>query len=274
MPRAPRRRIRRGKKAFRARRRGGKIGSPMPAIAEKHQAAHILETIDFGSLDPNKVVQCTFTLAQFSRASRLAPNFQYYKAVSAEWTYEPLYNTFQDSATALSKPYMYTLMNRNQETPFTNVNSQNLPSIQAAGAKPVALASTKKVRYRPNWCSPGLIAVRTYPSNPSDYSMSGLKVQYGWLETPNAIGDLAAGAVQPNAQQLVITGQSNPNTTPVNLPVNTNTVVYNGHLTYLDQFIAGVTPPPICRLTLTVKWAFKGAMARYVVPATTITEVE
>lgn len=268
MPRIVRRRRvpRKGRKV-----RKGRRAAIMPAMAEKHQAAHIIETIEFQDLVPNKVFQAVFNLAQFPRASKVAPHFQYYKAASVEWTYEPLYNTFQDGAAALSKPYMYNLMNRNQERPFTNSNTQNFYNIQSSGAKPVALASTKKIKYRPNWCSPGLVAITTYPSLPPDYSMSGMKTQYGWLETPYGVSDQTAGAVQGNAQQLVITGSSDPQNVPTNLPVNTNTVVYNGHLTYLDQKVSagGDTPPPIARLTLTVRWLFKGAMARYGLPAST-----
>jgi len=235
----------------------------MPAIAGRGQTATVIETIEFDDILPNEVYQYVFQLAQFPRANQVAGNFAFHKAAHVEYKYEPLYNTFQDGPAALSKPYMYTLMNRQQENEFTNINTQNFRAIQAAGAKAVALASTKTIKYVPNWCSPGLIAT-TAGGQP--FSM-GLQKEFGWLATPT--GSTSPGTGPSNN---VVVREIDPpiqNTALATLGNYANAVVYNGHLSYLDQKVAagGDTPPPICRVTATVMWKFKGAFCRLTPPA-------
>jgi len=243
-----------------ARKHGMKRRIPRaPSIANKNQTATVIETIELNDLIPNTVYQHVFQLGQFTRASQVAANYAFYKAASCEWKYEPLYNTFQDGVGGLSKPYLYTLMNRQQETAFTNINSQNFQAIQSAGAKAVALASTKNVKYVPNWCSPGLVAT----TSGGEPMTLGLQKQFSWLSTPSGTTSTQAGVPSNNVAMRIISPPVQ--NTALGVVYNyANAVVYNGHLDYLDQKISqgGDTPPPICRITLTVVWKFKGAACR------------
>ena len=252
-----RRPVRRG-----GRGRGrGRVGrSRMPAMAGKGQYATIIETIEFDDILSNTVNQYVFQLGQFPRANQLAANFAFHKACHVEWKYEPLYNTFQDSAGALSKPYLYTLMNRQQENEFTNINTQNFGAIQAAGAKAVALASTHVIKYVPNWCSPGLIATT---AGGAPFAL-GLQKQYGWLATPT--GSTSTNTGPSNNVVVRVIDPPIQNTALAPVGNYANAVVYNGHLSYLDQKVASTTSTPIARVTATVMWKFKGAFCRLLEP--------
>ena len=174
--RAPYRR--RGKKMHRGRRGGRR--PPAVATAGGAQMAKIVETLELADLAPNQVYSNVFTLAQFPRAFTLAGSFQFYKAAKVTYSYEPLFNTFQEQwggATSYSKPYMYALMNRVQ-----NNSPVSLANLQACGAKPQALISKRVISYKPNWCSPGLLATapRTGSPQPQAQACSGGSQHLGW----------------------------------------------------------------------------------------------
>jgi len=260
-------RRRRPQKKRPLRRRPVRKAQIMPAIAEKGQTCRVIETFEAVDLNSNQGTQHIFTLAQFARASNIAPNFKWYRAARVTWTYDPLYNTFQDGVNAASKPYMYTVMNRSQQENTTTMGS--VQQFQCAGARPVPFVSQKKISYKPNWCSPGLLQVRT--TNPpggtqiKDYSSNGLQPQYGWLATPNNQPNVLANQVAADSGDYP-TYISNPPTGSglsyvTNSFVYNNMVVYNGHHTFIDQkYTGGETPiDPVARLTVTVVWEFKGA---------------
>jgi len=234
IPKSYRSRRRRGRKAMRSRG-GRRHRVPVAATAGRQQYATVTETLELSDLTANVLTANVFALAQFDRASAVASCFQMYRAKSVTWTYEPQYNTFQETTGAsISKPYLYIAMNRTQITLF-NADLQNL---QAMGAKPLTFTSKKSITYRPNWCSPGLTPI----VNQVAYSpiTQGAKTQYGWLFTPNSSGPLT---IDPNT---VGTTQHN------------NYALYNGHFTFIDQSQAP-TPATVARLTATVVWEFKGA---------------
>lgn len=208
------------------------------------QNATIIETIEFQDVSANIVEYNSFTLAEFPRAMAVASNFEFYKADKVIWTYEPLYNTFQDSVGGISKPYMYIAMNRRQR----GMANPTLANIQAMGAQPMTLSSKKEVIYRPNWTSPGLTfhAANTQPSNTFT---QGAKIQYSWLQTQPGTPSPISG--QP-------TGGANP--APYGDYMQAANAVYNGHLTYVDQAVAPGDKPKVARLTCTVHWKFKGAV--------------
>jgi len=262
MPRGRRSNLRRRKPARRPRRK-----LRMPKMADKGQTCRVIETFEAVDLNSNQPIQHTFNLAQFPRACNIAPNFRFYRAAKVIYTYDPLYNTFQDGVNAASKPYMYSVMNRAQQLNQGGMNS--VQSFQVAGARPVSFTSQKKISYKPNWCSPGLLQVRqlnTPPTSPLDivYSSNGLQAQYGWLATPTGPQTTwQANQTATNNGDYPQTVQNPPPGT-VNLNnsfVYNNTVVYNGHYTFIDQkFTGGETPvDPVARLTITVIWEFKGA---------------
>jgi len=258
---------RRGRKGA---RRGHGRRSPNTATAGSGQMAKIVETLELNDLAPNTAYSNVFSLAQFPRACTLAGSFQFYKAAKVTYSYEPLFNTFQENFTAgssYSKPYMYTLMNRVQNSKYVA-----LANLQACGAKPKSLVGKHTISYKPNWCSPGLLAttVRVDPNTPQTLTditliQQGLKAQYGWLGTSGIaprIHDTTPGS-QPTVPAIgpESTVPINPgvDTRPNQLQVYNNSVVYNGHTLWIDQ---KQTPDDtlICRLTVTVEWHFKGAV--------------
>jgi len=266
MPRGRRSNLRR--KPARKGRKGGKrnlVGrSAGPLIAEKQQAAHIVETIEFVDLSGNNAHLFTFNLGDFPRASALAPHFQWYKATKCTYTYEPLFNVFDEGAGQASKPYLLTVMNRTQNASFNQLADKS--SFLAAGARPVTLVSTKKISYSPNWCAGGLIAQRTTTLGTGekvvDTESVGLMARRDWLATPSAIPIVYSdGSAYDTSNPVIHTAKPVPTTTPFVMPaVLVNAVEYNGHISYLDQAIVGSAPSqPICRVTLQVVWKFKGA---------------
>lgn len=255
----------------------------MPTIAEKGQTCRVVETFESVDLLANSPQQSIFTLAQFARASNIAPNFKWYRAAKVIYTYDPLFNTFQDGAgnANASKPYLYVVMNRTQLGGGTLQTMQKLQQYQVAGARPIPLIKQFKLSYRPNWCSPGLLQLRTTVSpgqpNIQDYSSNGLQAQYGWLATPNYQGGVvAADKTGTNTGDYPITVSLAPPTfaSVDNSYVYTNMVVYNGHEVFADQKYTGGDPEnqPIARVTVTVLWEFKGAQNPLQMSAPSVTE--
>lgn len=260
MPRGRRSNVRRRKLTRRARR--GRSSVPrMPLIADKNQSCRIVETIEFADLSGNHAYSAIFNLGEFPRAFTLAPHFQWYKATHVKYTYTPLFNVFDDGAGQASKPYMYTMMNRSQQS-FTT--GTHLSDFQAAGARPLALTTTKEISYKPNWCQIANTAIRTTPSVGQDFATVGYTPNYGWLATP------ISAVIVPSNTGTTDTGTyllenpapgGSPPGAPYILPFNLrNNVIYNGHLTFMDQTYVGAAPSnAIAKVTCQVTWVFKGA---------------
>lgn len=253
--------LRRRKPARRLRARRGR-GLRMPLIADKNQSCRIVETIQFADLSGNHSYNVFFNLGEFPRASTLAPNFQWYKAAHVKWTYTPLFNVFDDGAGQASKPYLYNMMNRSQQSFNTN---GHLTDYQAAGARPLALTTTKQISYKPNWCQIANTALRTTPGFPlPDAASVGLTPNYGWLATPPAALVIPSNGTSTDGGSYLLE-QPNPGGVPPGapyvLPFNLrNNVIYNGHSTFLDQTYVGNSPTSaIAKLTCQVTWVFKGA---------------
>ena len=252
----------------------------MPVIAGKGQRCTVVETIEIADLNANSARHNVFCLLDFARASNIAPNFKFYRAAKVIWTYDPLFNTFQDgngNANA-SKPYMYTCMSRTQFDQYTSM--AQVQQFQASGARPVPLVGQRKISYRPNWCSPGLLQIRT--TTPpgggaiTDYSSNGLQAQYGWLATP-AAGQpsiYADGRGTNGGDYPAYIDNPPPTTATVsNSFVYTNTVIYNGHHIFIDQKYTGGDPSeqPVARVTCTVLWECKEAQNPTLMTPPTVT---
>jgi len=217
------------------------------------QMAKIVETLEFVDINSDTVYNFNFNLSQFDRASVLAPNFKYYKAAKVTWNMEALYNTFQEAngGTGITQPYLYTTMNRTQDT-----TGQVVADLQAMGAKPIKFTGKHSISYRPNWCSPGL-SVLTYTGGtglpPVNTNSQGLKSQYGYLACPtNNPGHGNTSAYTPaNSQAPPSGGFILPNA------INTNQVIYNGHTIFVDQLVPPSAPLTVARVTCTVEWHFK-----------------
>jgi len=238
--RAPRRKL--------AKRKGNRRGR---APKSSSQMARISETIEFNNLAPNTVQSLTFNIGLFERARVLATNFRWVKPTRVTWSIEPQFNVFQAGAGSSTVPYVYTIMNRTQDSAF-----MTLSDMLTQGAKPVKLTSLKKLSYRPNWCSPGLL-VQNVVSIPGGFGgalnnvvVAGLKPEYGWVQAPNF-------ALNPSfTTPLVNYSTIGPN--PANTAVSNmaSSVRYNGHQIYINQLTNSVTTPTF-RITCKVDWSFK-----------------
>lgn len=238
-PRRPRRRV--------AKRKGNRRGRVPKASS---QMARISETIEFKSLAPNTVQALTFNIGLFQRARTLATNFRWCKATRCTWSIEPQYNVFAPGTGSTSIPYVYTVMNRTQDSSFMTLND-----LLTQGAKPVKLIAMKKTSYRPNWCSPGLLVQNVVPiagfgGALNNIVMQGLQAQYGWVQCPDATGN--PSFVTP-LNDFSSVGPQPANTSVANMA---SSVRYNGHQVYIDQqFTTPVTPT--FRITCKVDWVFK-----------------
>jgi len=258
MPRRSRLRVRKVRRAARRGGRKSKVPSSLSLFNDKGQMARIKETVEFVDLSPNLGYNFNFNLSQFRRASTLAPSFKFYKATLVEWTIEPLYNTFQDGTTGgeVTVPYIYMTMNRTQDS--TGIG---LSDIQAMGAKPKKLTSKMVIKYKPNWCSPGLGQYTIQPALVGDpvinIRQQGLKAQYSMLACPdsNPGQNIASNfSPQPPPNLPINTG---------NAEVNANQVVYNGHTVWVDQEIPTGVLQSVARVTCTVHWSFKDPHCTY-----------
>ena len=256
--RRPRRAPRRGRKV--AKRSSKKRGlSPM------NQYAKIVESFQAEDLSSDKPYQHTFSLQQFYRATTIAKNFQFYKAVKVKWEYMPLYNTFQESnsTAVVGKPQLYFQMNRDQNPAWSQrTSAEALFSMNNSGVDPQAFTSNKEIIYKPNWCSPGISAltfgvVQGIP-NPisavTNVISLGLKKQFGWLPTPD-LDDYDNARYNPTTAPQYLSTSVNTG------PTNNAGVVYNGHNLYISQDNEPDTP--VCRLICTVEWLFKNPKDNY-----------
>jgi len=252
----PRRKARKARKAV--NRRGRR---PVRNLnSDAGQMAKIKETVEYVDMSPNLSYSYTFNLSQFRRASQLAPNFKWYKATYVEWTIEPLYNTFQDgtSGSEVTLPYIYTTMNRTQDS-----TQLQLIDYQEMGAKPRKLSSKMVIKYKPNWCSPGLqqMALISTPTPTGktvvEVDSAGLRANYDWLQSPNADTGIDNDP-QFTIPYIAPNNGTVPGVTLANSAIITNQVVYNGHQTFADQLVPTGTLQPIARVTATVSWHFKG----------------
>lgn len=248
------------RKVKRKGRKGARKSRIPRSIVPKKQFASITETIEFAELLPNTSYAGSFNIAQFARASTIACNFKWYKAAMIRYSYEPLYNTYQEDPTVPHPtiPYFYLSMNRTQ-----SARSQNLYDYQAEGVRPVKFVNKIVKSYKPNWCSMGLITYNPKPvpgSSPfveGGMYANGLKAEYGWLMSPetlvtNNTGQFTSPLLANNQAQNGMAGVQS-------LPINTSQVVYNGHSVFIEQNNAP-SGAVVCKVTATVHWVFKDAM--------------
>jgi hypothetical protein len=227
-----------------------------------HQSASIIETVQYNNLTSNNVLGCVFALRDFPRASVIAPNFKMVKPKLVEWTFEPLYNVFQEASSggtyAPSIPYMYSVMNRTQDASIGG-----LYDFQAQGAKPRKFTSKVVIRYKPNWCSAGLLQTNIVtPGVVNNVTSQGLKCEYGYVKCPTV---LYSGGVPPSTFPIdtnVPLPADFSAADTVQASITNNSMLYNGHLVYFDTLSTG-NQASVCRITVTVHWHFKGPMCAY-----------
>lgn len=239
-----------------ARKGKGRRKSRIPrSIMPRGQTCNVRETIEFTDLLPNTAYAASFTLGQFARASTIAANFKWYKAKYVEFSYEPLYNFYREDPTVPqpTMPYIYFSMNRTQ-----SARSQNLFDFQAEGSRPTKFNNKIVRRYKPNWCSQGLMTGAPLQGNVLQAGLyaNGLQAEYGWLMAPEAITTNNTGQITSplEAENAALNGM----TQTVMVPINTNQVLYNGHTAFIEQ-TSSVTGAVLAKVTCTVHWAFKDA---------------
>jgi hypothetical protein len=283
MPRKIHRRLRKARKV-RGRARKGRVHR---SLNPQNQFATTIETYEYGSFNANTLENFTFSLANFPRSQAVAACYKWYKPVEVLWEYTPLYNTFQDQQTSVgtSVPSFFSVMNRTQDSRSPAGVPNQLAFVESQGAKPRTFTKKITLKYKPNWCSPGLMAVQTDPipnSAPTFYSMvnvmsMGLKAEYAWLQGPNrvdpAIASIQTGTALPGAQASqptvdfasvnMVGGDMPPNFHNPYIASNmTNTTVFNGHDAFIRQDNTGQSTL-IADVRVIVKWAFKNPNAQY-----------
>lgn len=264
MARAMRRRPARGRKPNRRVRRArvAKRGGRKASLAPTNQHATIVESLATANIFSDRPYNATFQLSQFFRASALAKNFRFYRAKKVKWEYMPLYNTFQENiqgSNSVGKPQFYMMMNRDQNNAYTGLTpTQALFSIQCAGADPTPFTKNREIIYRPNWCSPGLTAIKQSVEGVVDVVSLGNKAQYGWLPTP--IFDAYFNPDTPSFPVDSI-GSNYDITASLNAGV-----VYNGHYFYIQQSNEPLNK--VGTVVVTVEWEFKGGKQLYGSPPT------
>jgi len=255
-----RRRQRKARKPVRRYKRKSNLAVPRGIASSPNQAASLIESVQYVDTYANMVSLRYFTLQQFYRATFLATNYKWYKAVKCTWTYEPLYNTFQENAAsmapAVGKPQILFQMNRTQD----NMAGLTAFDIYAMGSKPQSFTANKVISYVPNWCSPGLTVAQKTGDTINNIYQTGLRAQTTWLASPGLESYNAAVQTTPLMD----------NTAAIALPAAATSLLnacvpYNGHIDFVDQQHQS-NSTPVYRLTLTVKWLFKEPMLRSLPP--------
>lgn len=237
-----------------------------------NQKASCIEVIAQGPCAANTFLeQNAFSIGEFPRASRLASLYKFYKADYVEWEYTPQYNTFQDDLAESNQqiPYMYSIMNRTQDANIVPT-AQTVQFMQSMGVSPKKFTNKVVIRYKPNWCSPGLIMQRLNP-NPSTpfldgIASSGLRANYGWLASPDTdpLGN-------PSTTMSVVDPASSTFPAGFNIPQNfPGSTVYNGHLTFFTQGPAFTTKQQVGSVVCRVKWSFKQPSYLAVIPPSSV----
>lgn len=227
---------------------------PKSGIENKHYA-QITETIELADLVSKTNNQEYFTLGTFKRALGISENFKFYRAKKVLFKYEPIYNVYGEGSTSDTIPYMYTVMNRDQDNNLTYTKAD----FQRMGALPYKFTATKIVQYTPNWICPGMQAFKTTTLTSGEKVVSNIVQQgvtkcYKWLQTTDNSGN----AYSEN--QIIQTGGMD--TLTYQIPNNfASQVLYNGHNVYFDQNIVGDLAT-VAKRTITVVWEFKGAKVR------------
>lgn len=219
----------------------------------QHQGATIIETI----LVPAAVVTNSqiglniFDISLFNRAKQTASLYKFYKADWCEWEYQPRYNVYSTAGPTV--PYMYYAMNRTQDSTIGLGPTTAQQFMTSQGCVPRKFTNKIVVRYRPNWCSPGLIAVRgnVGTGDINGIGSMGLRVQYGWVASPD--NGYSAGAV--NTVMPIADASGSIPSGFVSAPNFPQAVQYNGHYTWFDD--AATEQNPVGDIVLRVKWSFK-----------------
>jgi len=220
----------------------------------QNQGATIIETIVVPAavVTNGQIATAIFDISSFARAQQTAALYKFYKADWCEWEYQPRYNLYSTAGPTV--PYMYMAMNRTQDATIGLGPTTAQQFMTSQGAVPRKFTNKIVIRYRPNWCSPGLILARpnVATGDLNGVAQMGVRVQYGWVSCPDNV--YTAGSV--NTVQNIL--QPSATSTPsgfVSVPNFPQAVQYNGHYTWFDD--SGADAEPCGDIVLRVKWSFK-----------------
>ena len=257
------RRMNRRKRAARAarpmKRNRRKTAVPRGITTSPNQMARVVETIDLGTITPNSSNLQSFQLTNFRRAHYMSAAFAFYRAAKCTYTYQPLFNVFQDLSGSSSLPNIYTLMNRQGDI---NLPQSAIDIFTATGSSPRKFNTPHKVSYKPNWTTPGMptLTVSQGTLLVSNF-IQGSQTCYNWVNKSSKGQKMyPSGAGANDSGVLTTLGPDNTtfaSTTFIAPNSACDAVAYLGHDVFVEQKF-DTNPNPVARVTLTVEWEFKG----------------
>lgn len=208
---------------------------PTRSVNPRYQISTIEETYDDQSTFLTNVsVKTNFSLYIFQRAYYLSQMFEQFRIEEVKFTYTPLFNTFQESATTASVPYIYFLKDRLNSLNPTTVTLQDLVK---AGAQRHRFDKPLTYTYKPNTLA---MANALQPAGVSTEILQVNTVEYDkWFPcvTQNV-------GIPNGLSSNTIAAASNR---------------YYGHFVYVEQM--SVTPTlPMYNVTISARISFKNAL--------------
>jgi hypothetical protein len=210
-------------------------------------------------------LQSALSLNSFDRAARMATLFRWYKCEKVEYTYQPIFNTYQASSTGYSIPYLYHVMNRTGTQDVYDVND-----FKAMGSMPHRLSKPLKITYKPNWLLAGNAIVNyqslTIPGYSSTVNAgvfpianSGNTPCSKWLRCPAQNTAGPAGSTSSFDEVGLSASVLSP--FPLARSLNeTAAVQWLGHDIIVDQDVPAPVDVPLVRVMVKVHWVFKDPM--------------
>ena len=185
----------------------------------------IKETYAIGAINANEPVEPVVQLQGFQRALDIADTFQEYRISKVEYSYTPLYDTFNAAAGSgidlVTVPKLYTKV-QTVETP----ESYTLDYLIAQGAKPIRM-DDKIIRhtYRPHVLQAALLA------EAGDLATSKRAVKSPWLSTHSSS---ATGT-----------------------PILMDNTIHRTHNFWIQQEVTSTATRPVCTLEVNVYFEFR-----------------
>jgi len=228
----------RSKPAYRRRRvvrrkgkrfAGRKSGSISPLTGN---IATVVETYDGGQIIANRPYEIREVLANFSRASLVAQQYQFYRLTKIKLEFQPRHNLFNynnNTTITQSVPQFYRIMNRNGSLPIIF----DLEYMLSQGVNPRKFTSDIEIYFKPNLL--GLVGV---VDNNQGIASQNTDLNFDrWLSTYRQGTDLGGNPVPPS--------------------FNDATDYYGMGFFFYQQDEGGASPNNIAQIKITGVWEFK-----------------
>jgi len=208
---------------------GRKSGSISPLTGN---IATIVESYDAGQVLANAPYEIREVLANCSRASEVAKQFQFYRLTKIKLEFQPRHNLFlynNNTTITQSVPQFYRIMNRNGSLPLTF----DLDYLLSQGVNPRKFTNDMEIYFKPNLL--GLIGV---VDNNQGIASQNTDLNFDrWLSTYRQGTDLGGNPVAPS--------------------FNDTTDYYGMGFFFYQQDTGGANPNTIAQLKVTCVWEFK-----------------